>query len=99
MVWPTAVTAIAAMLILGVMAIAGVPKDTIMMIAAFVPVPVLTAFVAGQVAMNAQATSSLQQQTNGHQAQMLALLGELSYKLAAAPPPPAPEPPPVQVVA
>lgn len=81
-VWPAVVLAGGAMVVVAVMAIAGVDKDTIMLMISLLVVPVLGALLAGQLVENRAATQAVQQQTNGNQSRLLDIL-EAQGKLLA----------------
>jgi hypothetical protein len=84
--WPAVVLAAAAMAAGGGMAIAGVEKDTILLVLGVLATPVITALVAAQGAQTASKVDAVQQQTNGHQSRLLDIIAAQSKLLAAQTP-------------
>lgn len=84
--WPAVALAGLAMAAVAVMAIAGVEQQTILVVLALLVSPVLTAFVAVQVADVKHTAQNVERQTNGLQTKQLAIIEKQGEMLAAAPP-------------
>jgi hypothetical protein len=95
-VWPAVVLALGAALIVGTLAVLKVDKDTMTLVTMGLIMPVLGALLAAQLAENRAATQQLQQQTNGHQTEMLNLIKTQGETLARMQPPAIEPPAPVE---
>lgn len=84
--WAAVALAAVGMVVAGVMAIAGVDQTTIIALTAVLVGPVLTALVGAQVADVKATAGRVEQNTNGSQAALLAIIREQSELLAASAP-------------
>lgn len=80
-VWPAVALAGLGMVVAAAMAMARVPADTIVLIVSIMVTPVLTAFIAGQIAEVRGTTQQVQQQTNGNVTRMLDIMESQSRML------------------
>jgi hypothetical protein len=86
--WPAVVLVAAAMVAAAVMAVAGVPQETIILVIGLLVSPVLTAMVAVQVADVRTTAKQVQQQTNGQQAHLIEVIQRMGQMLADSAPAP-----------
>lgn len=90
-IWPAVVLAGVGLVVTGVMAIARVPVDTIVVVVSLMVTPVLAAFVAGQLADVKSATTQVANNTNGLNTRLLDIIDAQSHLLHLATPPAAPD--------
>lgn len=86
LVWPAVVLACVGLVVAGVMAAMHVDKDTIVLLCSLLPVPVLTALVAGQLGEQKGTLGVIQTNVNGNWTRMLAIVEAQGRMLAAAHP-------------
>lgn len=91
--WPAVALVAVAMVVVGAMAIAQVPLETIVVVVGLLVTPVLTVLVGAQVAQvgyvahaNQVTTAQVQQQVNGNQAHLIDALERATQLLAASAP-------------
>lgn len=94
--WPTVALAGLGAVVAGVMAIMHVSADTIALVASLMIVPVLTAFLAGQISEIKGQSNQIMANTNGNLARLVDIIERQSQQLAAAQPPPVQDAPPEQ---
>ncbi|GAA4699711.1 hypothetical protein [Phytohabitans rumicis] len=95
-VWPAVVLVGVAMIVTAVMAIAGVDRETIVVVISLMVSPVLTAMLAIQVAEVRSTTNQVAHQTNGTNTRMMEIIEAQGRLLAAMSPAPATAPAPPQ---
>ena len=82
-VWPAIVLVIGGLATIGIMAIFKVDKDLIVTVAVPMILMVLGALLAAQGASTQATMQAVQQQTNGHQGELVQLIRDLGVQLAA----------------
>lgn len=95
-VWPAVALVAVALAATATMAVAGVDRETIVVMVSLMVSPVLTAILAVQVAEVRSTTNQVAQQTNGTQSRLLSMVEQQGRLLAAMSPAPAAPPAPPQ---